>query len=43
MRKEASFNNRDRFIQLGATIATLRKVRGMSQEKLAEKQVSVVR
>lgn len=37
MRKEASFNNRDRFIQLGATIATLRKVRGMSQEKLAEK------
>ncbi|MBQ2963370.1 MAG: helix-turn-helix transcriptional regulator [Clostridia bacterium] len=37
MRKEVSFNNRDRFIQLGATIATLRKVRGMSQEKLAEK------
>ncbi len=37
MRKEVSFKNRDRFIQLGITIATLRKIRGMSQEQLAEK------
>ena len=28
--------NRDRFIQLGIAIAALRKMRGMSQEKLAE-------
>ena len=31
------FKNRDRFIQLGIAISSLRKVRGMSQEKLAEK------
>ncbi len=31
------FKNRDRFIQLGITIAALRKMRGMSQEQLAEK------
>ena len=37
MRKEVSFKNRDRFIQLGIAISSLRKVRGMSQEKLAEK------
>ena len=37
MRKEVSFKNRDRFIQLGIAIASLRKLRGMSQEKLAEK------
>ncbi len=37
MSKEVSFKNRDRFIQLGIAIATLRKIRGMSQEKLAEK------
>ena len=37
MSKEVSFKNRDRFIQLGIAIATLRKLRGMSQEKLAEK------
>ena len=37
MRKEVSFKNRDRFIQLGIAISTLRKIRGMSQEKLAEK------
>ena len=37
MSKEVSFKNRDRFIQLGVAIATLRKLRGMSQEKLAEK------
>ena len=36
MRKEVSFKNRDRFIQLGIAISSLRKVRGMSQEKLAE-------
>ena len=29
------FKNRDRFIQLGIAISTLRKMRGMSQEKLA--------
>ncbi|MBQ7089352.1 MAG: helix-turn-helix transcriptional regulator [Clostridia bacterium] len=37
MSKEVSFKNRDRFIQLGVAIAALRKIRGMSQEKLAEK------
>ena len=36
MSKNVSFRNRDRLIQLGIAIATLRKVRGMSQEKLAE-------
>ena len=30
------FKNRDRFIQLGIAISTLRKMRGLSQEKLAE-------
>lgn len=37
MGKEVSFKNRDRFIQLGITIAAIRKIRGFSQEKLAEK------
>ena len=37
MRKEVQFKNRDRFIQIGITIATIRKFRGMSQEQLAEK------
>lgn len=37
MSKEVAFHNRDRFIQLGIAIATLRRVRGLSQEKLAEK------
>lgn len=37
MSKEASFKNRDRFIQIGIAISTLRKLRGMSQEQLAEK------
>ena len=37
MSKEVSFKNRDRFIQLGIAIAALRKLKGMSQEKLAEK------
>ena len=31
------FKNRDRFIQLGIAIAALRKMRGMSQEQLAER------
>lgn len=37
MSKEVAFPNRDRFIELGLTIAALRKMRGLSQEKLAEK------
>lgn len=37
MRKEVEFKNRDRFIQLGVTISALRKLKGMSQEALAEK------
>ena len=37
MRKEVAFKNRDRFIQPGIAIASLRKLRGMSQEVLAEK------
>ncbi len=37
MSKETSFTNRDRFIQLGIVISALRKMRGMSQEQLAEK------
>lgn len=31
------FQNRDRFIELGLTISALRKLRGMSQETLAQK------
>ena len=34
---EISFKNRDRFIQMGIAISSLRKMRGMSQEHLAEK------
>lgn len=37
MSKEVEFKNRDRFIELGLAIAALRKMQGMSQEKLAEK------
>lgn len=37
MSKEIEFKNRDRFIELGLTIAALRKIQGMSQEELAEK------
>lgn len=37
MSKEVSFHNRDRFIQLGIAISSLRKLRGLSQEDLAEK------
>lgn len=36
-KKPIEFKNRDRFIQLGIAIAALRKMRGMSQEDLAEK------
>ena len=35
--KQVEFQNRDRFIELGLTISALRKLRGMSQQKLAEK------
>ena len=35
--KEVSFKNRDRFSQLGFAILMLRRVRGMTQEQLAEK------
>ena len=37
MSNDISMKIRDRFIQLGITIAALRKMRGMSQEQLAEK------
>ncbi len=36
-KEQVSFKNRDRFIQLGIAISSLRKLRGMSQEQLAEK------
>ncbi len=32
-----NYNNRGRLIQLGIAISALRRIRGMSQEKLAEK------
>ena len=37
MNSEREFRNRDRFVHLGIAIAALRKMRGMSQEQLAEK------
>lgn len=37
MGKQVAFQNRDRFIELGITIAALRKMKGMSQEQLAAK------
>ena len=37
MSKNIEFKNRDRFIELGLTIAALRKMQRMSQEQLAEK------
>lgn len=37
MSKEVGFKNRDRFIELGLTIAALRKMQGMSQEQLADR------
>ena len=41
MGKEVGFGNRDRIIELGLVMAAVRKMQGMSQEKLAEKaQVS---
>ncbi len=35
--KQVEFQNRDRLIELGLTISALRKLRGMSQETLAQK------
>lgn len=37
MEKEVDYKNRDRLIQLGIAISTLRRIRGLSQEKLCEK------
>lgn len=37
MTKDVDFKNRDRFIELGITIAALRKMKGWSQEELAER------
>lgn len=37
MSKEVAFKHRDRFIQLGVAIAALRKLKGLSQENLAER------
>lgn len=37
MSKDVAFKNRDRFLQLGIAVAALRKMRGMSQEQLAER------
>lgn len=37
MSKRVECKNRDRFIQLGLTIAALRKLKGLSQEQLAER------
>ena len=37
MSKDTEFKNRDRYIQLGIAISTLRKMRGLSQEQLAER------
>ena len=37
MGKETEFKNRDRYVHLGIAISALRKIRGLSQEQLAEK------
>lgn len=37
MSKDVEFKNRDRYVHLGIAIAALRKMRGLSQEQLAEK------
>lgn len=37
MNNEIESKNRDRYVQLGIAISALRKMRGMSQEQLAEK------
>lgn len=36
MGREIDYKNRDRFIQLGIAISALRRIRGYSQEKLAQ-------
>ena len=36
MGKDVEFKNTDRFVQLGIAISTIRRMRGLSQEKLAE-------
>lgn len=37
MSSEVAFKYRDRFIQLGIAISSLRKINGMSQEEFADK------
>ncbi len=37
MGKAVSFENRDRLIQLGIAVAMMRRLKGLSQEALAEK------
>ena len=37
MKADKIFKNRDRLIELGLTIAHIRKLQGMSQEQLAER------
>ncbi len=37
MKRDISLKNRDRLIQLGIVIGSLRRVKGMSQEELADK------
>ena len=37
MDRDTEVRNRDRFIELGLTIAAIRKKKGFSQEKLAKK------
>ena len=36
-KKEVQFKNRDRFIELGLAISSLRRMQGLTQENLAEK------
>ena len=36
-RREVDFKYRDRIIEISLTISTIRRLRGMSQEKLAER------
>lgn len=37
MAKTVSFENRDKFVQLGIAISALRRFRGMTQQDLAER------
>ena len=37
MSKDVSYKNRDRFLELGLAIASLRKMKGLSQDALAAK------